>query len=140
MNLPGKALYDAAAARGLDMYIVTARKKSKWARGYLEAQLRAHGYDPAKFSKMYMLPREYRNNMSASRFKLHARRRITQKHGGRILLNVGDQVSDMFLAGPYARANDKMGATLSGGAFYGLAPGDGCAVVALKFPHHYHVA
>ena len=132
------ALYNQARDLGIPAYVVTARRKSPWAASYLRRQLSRIGVDDVE--RVYMVNRAYDDDESASRFKMDARRRIRDHHGHRILLNVGDQVSDHLLVGPYATAETTaMEASLRPKRFYGLLPRDGVSLVSLKLPSSYTV-
>ncbi len=132
-----KSFYEWLVERNIDVYVVTARRKSDWSHRYLKAQLHSLGYDDIK--KHYMVTKAYDADPSASRFKRDARRRITDKHGSRILLNVGDQASDLFLVHPYSQTNARVAHSLDPARYYGFAPNDGVSMVAIKLRSWYVV-
>ena len=137
VNPEVKSFYDWLVERDVDVYIVTARRKSDWSHKYLTAQLESLGYTNIK--RHYMVTKPYDADPSASRFKRDARRRITEKHGSRVILNVGDQASDLFLVDPYSPTNGRLAQTLDPTRYYGFAPNDGVSMVAIKLRSWYVV-
>ena len=135
-NPPVVALYDHVDA-GFDTYIVTARRKSDWSMNYLKKQLAGIGVRDPK--RIYMVTKAYDRDPSASRFKRDARERIQTKHGAQIILNVGDQASDMFLTGEYDRGNEAFAQTLMPDHAYGIVHPNDPALLALKLPAAYTV-
>lgn len=136
-NRPVVKLYNQAEELGVKRYVVTARRKSDWSQSYLRRQLRDIGV--AEPERIYMVPRAYDDDRSASRFKRDARLRIARKHGAQILLNVGDQASDMYDTA--VRANVEFTRRLTPSLSYGIVTGSGDpAFVSLKLPATYHVA
>lgn len=138
VNPPMKDLHDWLRSRGVTIYVVTARRKTNWSRRFLDAQLEGLGY-PAP-EECYMVNRKYDANPSASLFKRDARRHISEKKGHKIVLNAGDQASDMMLVAPYSKANAKFMAKLSESEYHGIAHADGISALSLKLPSTYTVA
>ena len=146
-NPPIKRLHDWLKRQGVKIFVVTARRKGRWSRAFVDKQLKAIGY-PAPQS-VEMVNKEHDQQPSASRFKLNARERIAAKTGGRIILNAGDQASDMFLVEPAARAADAATAKrntqfarrhLPADMYHGIENADGISALALKLPADYIVA
>lgn len=93
-------LYETASRLGVEVFFVTGRHEDQ--REATEANLRAVGFD--SWAALDMRPRND-GERSASVFKVAVRQRITEA-GYTILLNVGDQESD--LAGDYAERSFKL--------------------------------
>ena len=143
VNPPGRRLHDWLRKRGVSIYVVTARRKTKGSRKYVDKQLHALGY-PAPV-KLFMVNREHDEDESASLFKLEARKRIAKGRTGgrahRVLVNVGDQASDMMLMDPYSDLNAKFAKRhLHPTEFHLIADADGVSDLGLKLPARYVVA
>jgi len=138
VNPPMKDLHDWLRSKGVTIYVVTARRKTEWSRRFLDAQLEGIGY-PAP-EECYMVNREYDSNPSASLFKRDARQRIAEKRNHKVILNAGDQASDMMLVAPYSKPNATFMATLSESEYHGIAHADGVSALSLKLPSSYTVA
>lgn len=93
-------LYRHALRKGVAVFFVTGRREDL--RAATERQLRAAGY--GRWVGLSMKPDDY-DEPSAVPFKV-ARRRAIEEEGFEILLNVGDQWSD--LEGGHARATFKL--------------------------------
>ena len=91
---PTLELFRQAKAAGVPVFLVTGRRETL--RKYTERQLRAAGFD--SWDGLYLAPVAY-NQDSIVPFKSGVREKLT-KVGWRIVLNMGDQWSD--LEGGYA--------------------------------------
>lgn len=130
-------LYNYASSAGAIPYVVTARRKSPWSVAFLRKQLNEIGANQPK--KIYMVNKDYDNDSSASRFKRDARGRIQDRHNKQILLNVGDQCSDMFLTGEFSTENSIFERQLGPSLSYGLIDPTDPALLSLKLPSSYVV-
>ena len=137
-NKPIVDIYNHALKLGYDIFIITARRKSAWAKQYLLKQLKALGM--TKFKSIYMLSKEFDQDPSASRFKLEARKRIRAKYEKQILCNIGDSISDLFLLSPYTQKYDRFINTLDSNKFYAILTHDGISMISLKLPNTYVVS
>lgn len=97
--VPVQITYDMAAKANVAVFFLTARKESQ--RPGTEKNLREIGYDP--WTNIYFMPDDSRE--SAERFKTRIRKELMAE-GYTIILNVGDQPSD--LAGGYAEKTFKL--------------------------------
>ncbi len=90
----GRQLFDTMAAKNIPIFIVTARRKGRWALKFLTAQLKYLGYDTSKISGYYFVPKEYDEvgDYGAS-YKRVARERIGKDYA--IVLNAGDRWGDV---------------------------------------------
>lgn len=86
---PSLELYREATAAGVSIFFVTGRPESM--RATTERELRNAGY--AKWAALYMLPPSYKDR-SVVPFKSGTRQAIASQ-GYRIVLNIGDQWSDL---------------------------------------------
>ena len=93
-------LYRFARERGVAIFFITGRRER--ARSFTRSNLRAEGY--GTYTKLYMRPNRERAGTHDG-WKARTRRAITRR-GYRILVNVGDQRSD--LTGGYARRTFKL--------------------------------
>ena len=96
-NKPGHVLYNSVRKHKIPVYIVTARKKSEASHDYAVRQLHSLGY--TAFERLYLTPTKYCRDDDPSRFKADARARIEAQHGGKIVLCVGDQITDHLAPG-----------------------------------------
>lgn len=94
---PTRELVDFAHRQGVAVFYVTGRRESL--REATERNLRRAGYDG--WTRLYMKPEAY-DRPSAGPYKTAARREITEE-GFTILVNLGDQPSD--LVGGFAEKN-----------------------------------
>ena len=94
---PVKRVYDFLQARGVAIFIVTARRKSEASADYAQEQI-------FKFyrgwKKLYMVNKKHNDDDSASIFKFECRQRIIDD-GYTIILNCGDNWSDLGLTVEY---------------------------------------
>jgi predicted secreted acid phosphatase len=91
-NTPVWEVYNYLNAKGVALYFVTARRKSEASIEYARSQA---GTFYARDDGLYMVNEEYNEDPSASDFKLACRQRIENKKDKRIVLNVGDNWSDL---------------------------------------------
>ncbi len=95
-----KALYNFATTHQVAVFFVTGRSEN-W-RDQTVKNLKQQGY--GKYQALYMRPADY-HQASAAPYKSATRRQITQQ-GYDIILNIGDQQSD--LRGGYADMQYKL--------------------------------
>lgn len=95
---PTLALFKQAQAQGIATIFITCRPENQ--RGDTERNLKRLGY--SNWTKLILKPNDFPKGGSAADFKAPERAKI-EKEGYRIILNIGDQYSD--LSGGYS---DKM--------------------------------
>lgn len=86
---PTLGLYRLAKSAGVPVFFVTGRKENL--REYTERQLRAAGF--GEWAGLYRSPVDYDEDLIVP-FKSGVRKKLT-KEGWRIVLNMGDQWSDL---------------------------------------------
>ena len=87
----GHSLYKFAKQQGRQIILVTAREGDPSSRKYVLAQLEQMGYHD--FDMVYMQPKHAE---STAMYKYQTRNKIKEQFG-RIVLNLGDQISDHFV-------------------------------------------
>ena len=132
-----KELYTWLVSKGVTVFVVTARRRNDWSYNLIHKQLQGLGYHNIK--GVYMVPKSYDADPSASRFKLDARRRIIGM-GYNILLNIGDQASDHMLMPPYHAGNGDFAARLDRNKYYGIKSDDGTSLMSIKLKNTYVVS
>lgn len=85
---PSLALYNVARDNGVTVFFITGRREAD--RAVTEANLAAAGYDD--YESLYLKPDEF--NGTTVEYKSSSREEITNM-GFQIMLNVGDQFSDL---------------------------------------------
>ena len=100
-NTPVVAMYREAQRLGYAIYLITARPKSTDGLKYTTKQL--DKLNLKDHETIYFKNKIYEADASSSRFKRDARRRIFEKHGKKVLLNIGDQWSDHLLCPPFGK-------------------------------------
>ena len=96
-NAPVRQIYEWCVEHKVPVYIVTARVKSPWSYELLKNQLDALDY--TRIGKIYMVPKDFKDDDDPSVFKARARDRLRDKHKKTLLLNVGDQITDHIETG-----------------------------------------
>lgn len=135
------AVFDAVMKlkdMGVALFAVTARSEDPAGHVYAQMQLEKLGYP--KFEEIYMFPEAREVEGTASAFKQDARAMINRTHN--VVLNVGDQSSDMMLCPPavphavesWCNKNFEKNRT------YALAVHGDPAVLSIKLPNRYHVS
>ena len=94
---PVKRVYDFLQARGVAIFVVTARRKSEASAKYAQDQI---GTFYRGWKKLYMVNEEHNEDDSASIFKFECRQRVIDD-GYTIILNCGDNWSDLGLTVEY---------------------------------------
>lgn len=127
----GKRMYEWAARNGIDVFLLTARRKSPDAFAYAKKQLSKLGYDLSPVRKMYMVSRDYdQYDDAGARFKQTIRKRISETHS--IVLNAGDKWGDVTLSEQQPdNAPDDARDNLYMGVVSGGEPG---LLQSIKFP------
>ena len=88
-------IYKLCLRLQIAVYFVTARRLSNDNYDWTTKQLQCVG--AGKYVELHMCPESYRVSASKiSEFKKRARARITRKSGRQIVLNAGDQWTDML--------------------------------------------
>lgn len=96
--VPVQLIYDLAVRQNVDVFFITSRKPDE--APSTERNLRETGY--AKWTRVYYRPV---GSVSARQFKVGIRRQLVEQ-GYTIVLNIGDQQSD--LAGGFAERSFKL--------------------------------
>jgi acid phosphatase len=99
---PTLALFGFAKAHHIAVFFITGRHENGGRRAATEANLHNAGYDG--WTGLYLRPAES-HEPSPTPFKARAREDI-EKHGYRVIANIGDQASD--LAGGHAERGFKL--------------------------------
>lgn len=123
------AIYRYALAHGFRVFFITARRLNLTTTLWTLQQLFVLGY--AQYHGLYLMPRDKQRFRTAALFKASTRARIRRTH--QIVLNVGDQWSDLFvfkIPGSTPRECD------DARAYYAICHEGG---VALKLPNRYVV-
>ena len=95
-NFKMQPLYDTARTRRIPVHFVTARVGTKENRIATLQQLRAMGFD--WFDTLFMRPTAVPPTvLNIARYKANARRAIAQGGNKRIVINAGDQWSDILV-------------------------------------------
>lgn len=97
-NFKIQKIYDYAAKKGIDIFFVTARIGTSVNRMLTERQLHCMGFD--EFKGLYMRTGRDQTMSQIARFKDNSRADIERRTGKRVLLNVGDQWSDVVVTTP----------------------------------------
>jgi hypothetical protein len=120
------AIYRLARDLGIDVYFVSAR--SEQYNSYTHDTLIRHGYND--YSGLFTKPTKGLGDLMISVFKYHCRQSIITDYGHTLILNVGDQWSDLALNSCAFRDIDMCVPM----AFRG-AQGE----IAVKFPNKYYM-
>lgn len=95
-NFKMQPIYDLARTRQVPVHFVTARIGTPQNRAATLRQLHAMGFD--WFHSLYMRPPSTPPTSEAiARYKLNARKAIAQNGNKNVLLNVGDQWTDLLV-------------------------------------------
>jgi predicted secreted acid phosphatase len=86
-------VYSKALEKNIAVYFVTARRESESNYAWTTKQLKCIGAD--KYAQLRMRPESYNTAAKVSKFKLAARRAIKKESKRTIILNVGDQWTDL---------------------------------------------
>ena len=87
-----KKIYDLAIKYGIPVYIITARILNQANFDYTISELVNKGFK--HFTKLFLMPISYLYQRQIGVYKYHVRQGISQKN--RIILNIGDQWTDLF--------------------------------------------
>ena len=134
----GKELFDLAVARNIPIFVVTARRKSKWTMAFVIAQLKRLGYQTDAIKGFYMVPKEHDNSddRGGAGYKKRARQIIGADY--HILLNCGDRWGDCVLH--HDNESDK--GTVAEkikyeGRYVGLTSAEPHILHSIKFPEEH---
>lgn len=94
-NFKVQPIYDYAEKKGVPIYFVTARIGTPGNREATQRQLRCMGF--FTYEDLYMRGADVRTASQVAAFKAQSRRDIEQRTGKKVLLNVGDQWSDVVV-------------------------------------------
>ena len=123
----GKILFNHCRKKGIQIFLVTARRKSAQAKEYVSRQLRDLGYD-LEGVRLYMTSKEYDHlNDAGAKFKAAARKRITKNYV--VVMNCGDRWSDVSTK--HAKQLEK---ALPSDMYIGIKPDDANILHGIKFP------
>lgn len=123
---------------GCTIFAVTARSESPATEIYARNQLKKLDCPPIE--RIYAFPPEREVEGTASQFKWDARKSIGETHT--VLLNTGDQCSDMFLMPPAASKSiaKYAAATFKPHKTYLMVVNGDAAKLSVKLPNRYVVA
>lgn len=124
-----KMLYDLAHERNIPVYFVTARIGTQSNFENTLKQLDCMGYT-SWYAGLFMRPPAVNSEAAIGVYKLNARKAIMQKYRRRIILNVGDQWTDL-IAVPSDQLN-AMRAQYHGNHVFFKPPAQFAAEYALK--------
>jgi hypothetical protein len=93
-NEPLYFIYRWARQRGIKVFFVTARRQSFASHLWTMQQLALLGYD--HYDGLWLMPRVFVKERTAARYKGLVRAQL-QRQGHTLLLNVGDQWSDLMV-------------------------------------------
>ena len=129
VHAAGKKMYEWAASNGVDVFLLTARRKSPDAFAFAKKQLTKLGYDLSAVRKVYMVSLAYDNDEdSGARFKRAIRERIAKTHS--IILNAGDRWGDVTLS------SDRPESASRDNVYMGVVSAD-AVLQNIKFPEVY---
>ena len=144
-------IYKRALKLDMDIFFITARgryrnveqdtQSGKSLSNYeaTERELARNGFD--KYKKLYLMPVKERSAENYSRYKFMRRKEIVKKYREPIVLNVGNDWTDMMLLPPYRRDEPVFDGTpfteLSDKRYYVLAlrPHFDFALRSIKLPN-----
>ena len=125
----GKILYNYCVKNDIQIFLVTARRKSAEAKDYVVRQLRDLGYDLSDV-KLYMTSREYDHlNDAGAKFKAAARKKITQNYI--VIMNCGDRWTDVS-----EKDADALEKEYPRDKYVGIKPDEEGILHAIKFPEY----
>lgn len=102
INYIVRQLFGLCKNLGVSVYIITARPDNPDNRKFTVDDLTNCGYPPGSYEHLYMQPeRLYNSRRNFSSFKATTREKIVRDTGKTLVLNVGDQWSDMMKLPPY---------------------------------------
>ena len=94
-NFKVQPIYDYAEKNGIPIYFVTARIGTPGNREATKRQLKCMGF--FTYEDLYMRGADVRTASQVAAFKAQSRKDIEQRTGKRVLLNMGDQWSDVMV-------------------------------------------
>lgn len=129
-------IYKTAIQLGYAVFFITARIDQPGAREYTVKQLQAN--ELGQFNDLFLMPVEYMLGENFSPYKARVRQHLAQQ-GHNIVLNLGDNWSDLMLLPPYikgagARAVQNFIQAHSDKQFIAFEPLD-VSYLAIKFPY-----
>lgn len=139
-NEPVKRAIERLDELGVTLFAVTARTDGEDSQEYAREQLKRLGFP--EFEAIMCFPEEREGEGTASGFKADCRQEISREYN--VLLNVGDQVSDMMRLPPVDGASEAAPEFckrhIRSKRVYGMTvPGD-AAILSVKLPNTYTVA
>ena len=132
-NEPLFLIYKYALSRGVKVFFVTARRASFPTRLWTMQQLALLGY--GEYHGLNLMPRAFVAQGTASRYKWLARSELVRR-GHTVLLNVGDQWSDLLVLPVPGRAPRECA---SPHQHYGIVSEGEPATLLVKLPNHRYV-
>lgn len=125
------SIYRYALEHDFHVFFITARRLNLTTKLWTLHQLYMLGYE--KYHGLFLMPRDKLRFHTAAQFKASVRARIRKTH--QIMLNVGDQWSDLFVFKIPGSAPHECSDT---SAYYAISHEDGVGL-ALKLPNRYVV-
>lgn len=123
----GEKIFNFCKWRGIQIILLTARRKSDDSMRYAKEQLRALGYDVSD-CLLHMTNKEHDDDDDdfAGNFKKHIRDSICENYT--VLCNAGDRWSDVL--------DENYGKKYDRSLYYAIKPPQDKIVFALKFPEN----
>lgn len=128
-NFKIQTIYDYAERKGVPIYVVTARIGTDINRRLTARQLQCMGF--FTYKELYMRPGTVQTVPQIAQFKAESRADIERKTGKKVLLNIGDQWSDVVVASSNAKYDD-LDTQFGNQHVLFKPPPAGVALVALK--------
>lgn len=128
-NFKVQSIYDYCEKKGVPIHIVTARIGTEVNRRLTQRQLACMGF--FQYDSLYMRPGTVQSTPQVAQFKAQSRADIEQRTGKKVLLNIGDQWSDVVVA-PSTASYDDLDAQFGAKHVLFQPPPSGYAQVALK--------
>lgn len=97
-NFKVQLIYDYAEKHGIPIYFVTARIGTASNREATKRQLQCMGF--FTYEDLYMRSADVQTASQVAVFKAHSRKDIERRTGKRVLINIGDQWSDVIVGSP----------------------------------------
>ena len=126
-------IYKYALSQGVKVFFVTARRASFPTQLWTRQQLALLGYD--EYHGLTLMPRSFVAQRTASRYKWLARAQLARS-GHTVLLNIGDQWSDLLVLPVPGSAPRECA---SPHQHYGLVSDRDPATLMVKLPNHRYV-
>ena len=128
----GFALFELCTKHGIDVHFVTARVGDPNSREFVRSQLSLLGFD--NYKSLYMVNSRHQEDASPAVFKAKCRRTISNTTGKKVVLNVGDQLSDMFPSLDEPGVAEELAQLISPSTYYFVEVDGDVSKMSLKLP------